>query len=253
MQAIEEDNGEAALEYIKQLGLLTAAQQTAKLAGITTVTETELGYINKLLLDELARIKTTKMSEEEAAAARAEAYAKYNAAIIASGGLAKANSYSETTQTELLTIAKLAALDTVAAAQTTMDILNYVTQTDIIAKIAAAQKIADDDKMARLKDYLAEASKPIFGIGGQPLAPGSGGSTAATPIAPSWAPSWAEAENMFPVMPSPTKTGFVDNSVTIVVEGSVLNGDDFSEIINDTMLENIRRGLAQYPAGFIPG
>ena len=249
MQAIEEDNGEAALEYIKQLGLLTAAQQTAKLAGITTVTETELGYINKLLLDELARIKTTKMSEEEAATARAEAYAKYNAAIIASGGLAKANSYSETTQLELLTIAKLASLDTVAAAQTTMDILNYVTQTDIIAKIAAAQKIADDDKMARLKDYLAEASKPIFGIGGQPLAPGSIGSTAATPIAP----SWAEAENMFPVMPSPTKTGFVDNSVTIVVEGSVLNGDDFSEIINDTMLENIRRGLAQYPAGFIPG
>ena len=249
MQAIEEDNGEAALEYIKQLGLLTAAQQTAKLAGITTVTETELGYINKLLLDELARIKTTKMSEEEAAAARAEAYAKYNAAIIASGGLAKANSYSEQTQLELLTIAKLAALDTVAAAQTTMDILNYVTQTDIIAKIAAAQKIADDAKMAALKEYLAEASKPIFGIGGQPLAPGSGGSTAANPIAP----SWAEAENMFPVIPSPTKTGFIDNSVTIVVEGSVLNGDDFSEIINDTMLENIRRGLAQYPAGFIPG
>jgi hypothetical protein len=189
------------------------------------------------------------MSEEEAALARQAAYAKYNAAIQQSGGLAEANFYTEKTQVELLSIAKLASLDKVAAAQATMDILNYTTQTNIIARIAAAQKIADDAKMAALKEYLAEASKPIFGIGGQPLAPGSGGSTAANPIAP----SWAAAEDMFPVMPSPTKTGFVDNSVTVVVEGSVLDGEDFSDIINRAMLDNIRRGLSQFPAGTLPG
>jgi len=155
MQEIENDNGEAALAYIKQLNLLTAEQQTNKLAGIKTISETELNYINQLLLDELQRIKTTKMSESEAAEARQAAYAKYNAAIQQSGGLAEANFYSEKTQLETLQIAKLASLDTVAAAQATMDILNYTTQIDIIARVAAAQKIADDAKYKAQQDYLA--------------------------------------------------------------------------------------------------
>ena len=59
------------------------------------------------LLDELERIKTTKMSEEEAALARQAAYAKYNAAIQQSGGLAEANFYTEKTQIELLQIEML--------------------------------------------------------------------------------------------------------------------------------------------------
>ena len=154
MQEIENENGEAALKYIEQLNLLTKEQQTNKLAGIKTISDTELNYINQLLLDELQRIKTTKMSEAEAAAARATAYAQYNAAIAASGGLALANFYSEKTQIELLTIAKLASLDTVAAAQATMDILNYTSQDDIITRVAAAQKLADDAKQKALDDYL---------------------------------------------------------------------------------------------------
>ena len=40
--------------------------------------------------------------------------------------------------------------------------------------------------------------------------------------------------------------------ITIIIEGNVLDGDDFSEIINRTMLNNIRRGLAQSPAGALP-
>jgi len=251
MQEIENDNGEAALEYIKMMGLLTKEQQTNKLAGITTISETELNYINQLLLDELQRIKTTKMSEEEAAAARSAAYAKYNAAIQQSGGLAQANFYSEKTQVELISIAKLASLDKVASAQATMDILNYTTQTDIIARIAAAQKIADDAKYKALQDYLALLAQPLptpglgggnggglkkpeFGIGGQPIYPEGGGF----------------ADYMGTTTTS-SSGGSVDNSVTIVVEGSVLDGDDFSEIINRTMLDNIRRGFAQNPAGYI--
>jgi hypothetical protein len=252
MQEIENDNGETALKYLEQLKLLTAEQQTNKLAGIKTISETELNYINQLLLDELARIKATKMSEEEAAAARAAAYAKYNAAIIQSGGLAAANFYTEKTQIELLTIAKIAALDTVASAQATMDILNYTTQTSIIARIAAAQKLADDAKLAALKAYITEASKPItqvitterVTIGG-----GGGGSAAPSPMYP----SWAAAEDMFPIIPTGTRTGSIDNSVTVVVEGSVLNGDDFSDIVNRAMLDAQRRGLSQFPAGSLPG
>jgi hypothetical protein len=254
MQEIENDNGETALKYIEQLALLTAEQQTNKLSGIKTISETELNYINQLLLDELQRIKTTKMSEDEAALARQAAYAKYNAAIQQSGGLAEANFYTEKTQVELLSIAKLASLDKVAAAQATMDILNYTTQIDIIARVAAAQKIADDAKYKAQQDYLAllatqvvipapiitppsgggGSQGPRFGIGGQPVwDDGMGG------------PGYGTGQGM--------GTGSVDNSVTVVVEGSVLDGEDFSDIINRAMLDNIRRGLSQFPAGTLPG
>ena len=255
MQEIENDNGEAALKYIEQLALLTKEQQTDKLNGINAISQSELNSINKILLDELTRISSTKMSQEAADAARAEAYRQYNAAIISSGGLAAANFYTEKTQTDLLKIAKLAALHDVATAQATLDILNYTTQTDIIARIAAAQKMADDAKYAALQDYLALLAKPLptpgvsgndgggggggsqgpkFGIGGQPIwDDGMGGPGYGTGLG--------------------TGTGSVDNSVTIVVEGSVLDGEDFSDIINRAMLDNIRRGLSQFPAGTLPG
>jgi hypothetical protein len=250
MQEIENENGETALKYIDQLKLLTQEQQTNKLAGIKTISETELNYINQLLLDELQRIKTTKMSEEEAALARQAAYAKYNAAIQQSGGLAEANFYTEKTQIELLQIAKLASLDKVASAQATMDILNYTTQIDIIARIAAAQKVADDAKYKAQQDYLALLAtqvvmppvvtppgpkKPEFGIGGQPLYPGGGG--------------YGE---YFP--PAGTVTGGSNPSteITVIVEGNVLDGDDFTEKVNTALLNAQRTGLSRFPAGTLP-
>jgi len=247
MQEIENENGEAALKYIEQLGLLTKEQQANKLAGINTIGETELSYANKRLLDELARIKATKMSEAEAAEARAAAYAKYNAAIVASGGLGLANFYSEKTQIELLTIAKLASLDNIAAAQATMDILNYNTQTDIIARIAAAQKLADDAKMAALKAYLAEAAKGVPGAGG--------GMSALTPAvpAPINVPKYGE------FVPDYLKRG--DNfqggsytppaNVTVNIEG-MIDTDNFEGVFNQAMLNAIRKGLPQSVAGQIP-
>jgi hypothetical protein len=249
MQAIEDENGEAALSYIKMATALTTEQNTNKLAGIKTISETELNYINQLLLDELQRIKTTKMSEEEAALARQDAYAKYNAAIQQSGGLAEANFYTEQTQVELLSIAKLAALDQVAAAQATMDILNYTTQKTIIERIAAAQKVADDAKYKALQDYLALLATPIsppvappsggsqgprFGIGGQPIYPEGGG--------------FADY-----LMPTGSNAGstIVDNSVIVNIDG-LLDEGAFDDIISRATLNNIRRGLSQYPAGSLP-
>lgn len=253
MQALENDNGEAALEYIKQLNILTAEQQTNKLNGIKTISETELNYINQLLLDELQRIKTTKMSEEEAALARQAAYAKYNSAIQQSGGLAAANFYTEKTQIELLQIAKLASLDKVASAQATMDILNYTTQTDIIARIAAAQKLADDAKYKALQDYLALLAKPLptpglggnggggggakkpeFGVGGQPIYP-EGGSFA----------------DYLPPMGITSAGGSVDNSIVINIDGMIDSGN-FDEAVNTALLNNIRRGYSQTVAGSLP-
>ena len=256
MQAIEEDNGEAALSYIKMATALTQEQNTNKLAGIKTISETELNYINQLLLDELQRIKTTKMSEEEAALARQAAYAKYNAAIQQSGGLAEANFYTEKTQVELLSIAKLAALDTVAAAQATMDILNYNTQKTIIERIAAAQKIADDAKYKALQDYLALLASPV--VMPTPVAPpsggggGGGGNSQGPRFGIGGQPIWDDGMGG-PGYGTGQGTGSVDNSVTVIVEGSVLDGEDFSDIINRTMLNNIRRGFSQLPAGTLPG
>jgi hypothetical protein len=271
MQEIENENGEAALKYIEQLKLLTAEQQTNKLAGIKTISETELSYINQLLLDELDRIKNTKMSQEEADAARAEAYRKYNAAIIASGGLNDAKFYTEKTQIELLDIMRRAAIDKaasaqatvdilnytsqktiierIAAAQATVDILNYTSQKTIIERIAAAQKIADDAKYQALVDYLALLAKPIqmpvvepppsggpqgprFGIGGQPIwDDGMGG------------PGYGTGQGM--------GTGSVDNSVNITIEGMIDSGN-FDEAVNTALLNNIRRGFTQSPAGALP-
>jgi hypothetical protein len=249
MQAIENDNGEAALKYIDQLKLLTQEQQTNKLAGITAISESELSSINNLLLAELKRISTTEMTESEAAAARQEAYAKYNAAIIASGGLAEANFYTEKTQAKLLEISKLAGIDTVAAAQASYDILNYTTQTDIIARIAAAQKLADNAKMAALKEYLALLATPVvmptpvisptvmppgFGGGGQPIPPGYGG--------------MFDYNDYLPANP----TGSSNTEITVVVEGNVLDGNDFVEIVNGAMLKAQRTGLSQFAAGALP-
>jgi hypothetical protein len=45
---------------------------------------------------------------------------------------------------------------------------------------------------------------------------------------------------------------YPSTNVYVTVEGSVLDGDDFSEIINRTMLNNIRRGFSQSVAGALP-
>ena len=258
MQEIENDNGEAALKHIAELKLLTKEQQTNKLAGITAISQTELDSINQILLKELARISSTKMTQEQADEARAEAYRKYNAAIIASGGLAQANFYDEKTQIDLLKIAKLAAVHDVATAQATLDILNYTSQTEIIARIAAAQKIADDAKTKALKDYLALLGTAAGVIAGLPGGPSVGKGTAEViprvfppgvggggqPIPPGYG-------GIFDYMPPAGSTGSSNSSITVIVEGNVLDGDDFTEKVNEALLNANRTGLSKYPAGFL--
>lgn len=248
MQAIEYDNGEQALAFIKQMDSLTKEQQTNKLAGVIAISETELDYINQLLLDELDRIKNTKMSEEEAAAARQAAYEKYNTAIQQSGGLADKNFYSEKTQNDLLLIAKLASLDSVQAAQTTLNIFSYTSQVAVIDRVAAAQKLADDAKLARLKDYLALAATPItppiitppsgpkkpeFGVGGQPLWPEGGWNSGLTDMTGG--------------------TGGVTQVVNIQLPESttVITQSDFVAAVTEAINEASSYGYNIYPVGAI--
>jgi hypothetical protein len=52
-------------------------------------------------------------------------------------------------------------------------------------------------------------------------------------------------------MPPAGSAGSSNSSVTVIVEGSVLDGNDFVEIVNDALLDANRRGLSRYPAGFL--
>ena len=275
MQAIENENGEAALAYLKQLDILNKEILTNKLAGIKTISETELNYLNQMLLDELEAIRISGMSEADKAAARQAAYSKYNAAIVESGGLADKNFYSASTQADLLTIARLAGLDTVAAAQKTIDLFNYDEQIKIIDAVSAAQKIADDDKMKRLLEYLALLAKPIkvggilpfedlpntLGIPGAPVITGNTGGTGLVAVIPETNVPVTGTSSMFNPDPNAavggpgfgTQGNFDYGAINITVEGSILNGDDFIDIVNNAILNGNKIGLSNLPAGFLPG
>jgi hypothetical protein len=72
---------------------------------------------------------------------------------------------------------------------------------------------------------------PKFGIGGRPIF------------------SW---ESGYSTGTIPATGSNNDNSVTVIVEGNILDGDDFTDKMNRAMLDSIRRGLSQMPAGALP-
>ena len=69
---------------------------------------------------------------------------------------------------------------------------------------------------------------PGFGNGGQPLPPNYGG--------------------MYGYFPP---TGSSNTAITVIVEGNVLDGDDFTAKVNDALLDANRTGLPNTPAGFL--
>lgn len=256
LQEIENGNGEAALKYIEQLNLLTKEQQTNKLNGIKGITETELSSINAILMKELEAIRTSKMSEADKAAARNEAYAKYNAAISESGGLAEANFYTEKTQAQLLAIAKIAALDDVANAQTTLLNIGKIEQLDVIKIVQNAQAQADAAKYASLQSYInllksipqipAIFQAPSVGAGGSAV-----GSTNGNGMGGNYTGDFTDY-----LPANPRQTAFSPaqpiQPINITVAGSVLNGQEFTQIVNEALLNAQRTGYSQAVAGAIP-
>jgi hypothetical protein len=247
LQEIENANGEAALKYIEQLNILTKEQQANKLNGINGITETELNSINSILMRDLEAIRISKMSEEDKAAARNEAYAKYNAAISASGGLAEAQYYTEKTQAQLLAIAKIAALDDVSNAQTTLLNIAKIDQLDVIKIVQNAQASADNEKYAALQSYInllksipqipAITQAPSIGSGGTVSNGGGMGGNYT-----------GDFTDYLPTNPGkPVRA--VSPTLNITVAGSILDGNDFTQIVNDALLNSQRTGLAQNIAG----
>ena len=189
MQAIENDNGELALKYLDQLGVLQKAVQTDKLAGITTINAASLASLNATLLAELAAIDKTKMSEDDKNKARDAAFAKYNDAITKQGGLAALNEYNERTQIQLTSIAKLAAIANTSTALATLNTIMISNEK----AIGLTQSANDLARYMALQDYikllgvaynaaiaLAQASAGKGVPGGGPVIPNPGGN----PIVP---------------------------------------------------------------------
>jgi hypothetical protein len=168
--AIEDEDGEKALERIKQLGILTAANQTAKLNGLKGITETELASLNAVLMKELSSIEAAKnaklaainasgadQASKDAAklaaiaaaeAAEAAAFAKYNDALTKQGGLNDLDFYSKKLQISTLEIMRLASIEKTQAAQTVADQI----------ALAAGLKTVEDIETKRKEAAAAEAA-----------------------------------------------------------------------------------------------
>jgi len=170
--AIEDDQGDLALKKINELAALQKNADMAKLAGITTISDAALTALNTQLLAELKVINDSKMAESEKERLRDIAFGKYNAALIAAGGLADKISYNERNQIQLTEIAKLAALSNTTNAGLVLNKIRESAELDTIDTIAKAQKAADDARYAALQKYI-ELLKTLGGGGpsGSPLVP----------------------------------------------------------------------------------
>jgi hypothetical protein len=187
LMAIEDEDGQKALDRIEQLGLLTKAKQTDKLNGLKGITETELLGLNTTLLTELAKIEATKKARIEAInssgatqeakdaakakaiadadAAEAAAFAKYNDALAKQGGLNDLSFYSQKTQIQTLEVLRLASIEKTTAAQLVADQIALAagikTLTDIETKRKALQE-ADNAAMAAAEAARKAAEDKAF-------------------------------------------------------------------------------------------
>lgn len=164
LMAIEDEQGDLALKKINELATLQKNADLAKLAGITTIGDAALRELNTRLLTELKVINDSKMAEDQKELAREEAFKKYNAALVAAGGLAEKNSYDERVQIQLTEIAKLASMSNTLNAGLTLNKIRESEEITTIDKIAKAQKLADDARMKALLDYI-EMLKKLGGGG----------------------------------------------------------------------------------------
>jgi hypothetical protein len=166
LMAIENEQGDLALNKLKELGLLQEANDVKKLTGLKGITEASLADLNKILLAELGKIDTSlaaqlaaidKSGLDQAAkdqakldaiaaadAAQAAAFAKYNDALTKQGGLNDLSFYTQKTQISTLEILRLASIEKTTAAQTIADQISLAAGLKTVEDIAAARKAAQE-------------------------------------------------------------------------------------------------------------
>jgi hypothetical protein len=97
---------------------------------------------------------------------------------MASGELAAKESYSERVQIQLTEIARLAALSNTTNAMLTSNMLRESAEMEVIDRVSAAQKRADDARAKALQDYIKLLNSVGTGITGGTA--GSAGSSKVT-------------------------------------------------------------------------
>ena len=186
LMAIENEQGDLALKKVNELAAFQKNADLQKLAGITTIGDAALQELNTRLLNELRVINESKMAEGDKELDREEAFKKYNAALVAAGGLAEKNSYDERTQIQLTEVARLASLSKTYNASLTLDKIRESEEINMIDRIAKAQKAADDARLKALQEYINLLGKVGTGgsAGGGGGSGGGGGNTPGTPTSP---------------------------------------------------------------------
>lgn len=159
LMLIEEDRGDEALKKIDELAKFQKNADMQRLAGVTEISNATLESLNKQLLTELRVVNESKMAEGDKELAREEAFKKYNAAITAAGKLAATESYNERVQIQLTEIARLASISKTTSAANTANLLLEASELGMIERVAIAQKAADDQRLAALREYSNALSK----------------------------------------------------------------------------------------------
>ena len=119
-----------------------------------------------------------------------------------------------------------------------------------VAAVTAATAVAK--KVTQNPTPTLKTKNPFAGLGGSNSAAEKAAAEAAAALAA--APTNSTQGGGISFNPSQNKDRNVDSgntTITIVVEGNVLDGDDFTQKVNDALLNANRTGMPQTPAGFL--
>ena len=119
---------------------------------------------------------------------------------------------------------------------TTDQFVNYVQETADAATAAATEALKTETYGANLAELLAAGSSSLAGY--------------AAVVGARYDTNLGDLTDF---IPSGGQTGFsAGNSVTVNVQGSVLDGNDFTKIVNEALLNSQRTGLTQATPGSVP-
>jgi hypothetical protein len=253
LMLIEEDKGDAALKKISELAAFQKNADMRKLAGITEISNATLGSLNTQLLTELRVINDSKMAEGDKELAREEAFKKYNAAITAAGTLMAREAYNERVQIQLNEITRLASISTTGNAAIAYARLTESAELSAIDRVAIAQKAADDQRLAALKEYANALSKVGMGGGGS-LAPTSQTLTDLGPAGGLLAGVIAGVNPGLTPMPTITEPapnygwnptyGFPGQSVELTINTGVGDPEAIARAVEDLLNQSTYRGTS---------
>jgi hypothetical protein len=248
LMLIEQDKGDEALKKIDELAKFQKNADMQRLAGVETISSATLESLNKQLLTELRVINDSKMAEGDKELAREEAFKKYNAAITAAGTLMAKEAYNERVQIQLTEIARLAAISKTYSAAATANLLLESAELSMIDRVAIAQKAADDQRLAALKEY----QNVLNGIGGarndsaasRDLGPlgGLGAGVIAGVI-----PSLSTMPTLTDTAPTygynPTQ-GFPGQSVEVTINAGIGDPEAIARAVEDVLNQSTYRGTS---------